>query len=74
MIALHAWRSAHSIAAFRAVYPDRPLIVALSGTDIYSYIRRDPEPVLRSLDLADRLLTLHDLAQKEGSAAAQMES
>jgi putative glycosyltransferase (TIGR04348 family) len=64
MIALHAWRSAQSIAAFRAVYPNRPLIVALGGTDIYSYIRRDPEPVLRSLDLADRLLTLQDLAQK----------
>jgi hypothetical protein len=34
MIALHAWRSAESIHRFRALYPDRPLIVALSGTDI----------------------------------------
>ena len=35
MIALHAWRSSDSIRDFRERYPDWPLIVALSGTDIY---------------------------------------
>jgi putative glycosyltransferase (TIGR04348 family) len=64
MIALHAWRSADSIAAFRAAYPHRPLIVALSGTDIYGYLKSDPGPVWRSLDIADRLLALQNLAQK----------
>jgi hypothetical protein len=49
MIALHAWRSADSIRDFRERYPDRPLIVALSGTDIYDYIDRDPAPTLHSL-------------------------
>ncbi|NEU10819.1 TIGR04348 family glycosyltransferase [Methylobacterium sp. BTF04] len=61
LIALHAWRSADSIARFRARYPDRPVIVALTGTDIYHYLKADPEPTLRSLDLADALVGLHDL-------------
>ena len=64
MIALHAWRSAESIRRFRALYPDRPLIVALSGTDIYEYIARDPAPVLHSLACADRLLALQDLVRR----------
>jgi putative glycosyltransferase (TIGR04348 family) len=64
MIALHAWRSAESIRRFRELYPDRPLIVALSGTDINEYIERDPEPTLRSLAYADRLVALQELARK----------
>jgi putative glycosyltransferase (TIGR04348 family) len=63
MIALHAWRSADSIRDFRERYPDRPLIVALSGTDIYDYIDRDPAPTLHSLRCADRLVALQDLAR-----------
>ncbi len=64
MIALHAWRSAESIRSFRELYPDRPLIVALSGTDINEYIERDPEPTLHSLACADRLVALQELARK----------
>jgi len=63
MIALHAWRSAESIRRFRALHPDRPLIVALSGTDIYEYIASDPAPVLHSLACADRLLALQELVR-----------
>jgi putative glycosyltransferase (TIGR04348 family) len=62
MIALHAWRSADSIHAFRERYPDRPLIVGLSGTDIYDYIDRDRATVIRSLACADRLVALQELA------------
>ena len=65
MIALHAWRSADSIRQFRERFPDRPLIVALTGTDIYDYIHRDPAPTLRSLALADRLVALQDLAYRQ---------
>jgi putative glycosyltransferase (TIGR04348 family) len=43
-------------------YPARPLVLQLSGTDIYDYIRSDPVPTLRSMDLADRLVALNDLA------------
>src|SRR5215470_12922483 len=51
MIALHAWRSADSITRFRERYSTRPLVVALTGTDINEYLDRDPEPTLRSLPL-----------------------
>ncbi len=64
MIALHAWRSAESIRRFRSLHPDRPLIVALSGTDIYEYIERDPIPTLRSLSCADGLVALQELARR----------
>jgi putative glycosyltransferase (TIGR04348 family) len=64
MIALHAWRSADSIRDFREHFPDRPLIVALSGTDIYEYIDRDPAPTLHSLASSDRLIALQELARR----------
>jgi putative glycosyltransferase (TIGR04348 family) len=64
MIALHAWRSADSIRTFRDLYPDRPLIVGLSGTDINDYIDRDPAPTLHSLACANRLVALQELAQE----------
>jgi putative glycosyltransferase (TIGR04348 family) len=64
MIALHAWRSSDSIRTFRGLYPDRPLIVGLSGTDVYDYIDRDPAPTLRSLACADRLVALQELARR----------
>jgi len=64
MIALHAWRSADSIRAFRERHPDRPLIVGLSGTDIYGYIERDRASVMRSLACADRLVALQELARR----------
>ena len=64
MIALHAWRSSDSIRDFRKRYPHRPLVVALSGTDIYEYIDRDPVPILHSLACADRLVALQELARR----------
>ena len=64
MVALHAWRSADSIRRFRELFPFRPLIVALSGTDIYEYIERDPAPTLHSLACADRLVALQELAKQ----------
>lgn len=57
MIALHALRSHESIASFAGRFPDRPLIVMLTGTDLYGDIRTDPN-ARRSLDLADRLVVL----------------
>ncbi len=64
MIALHAWRSAAAVRAFHESWPDRPLIVALSGTDVYDYLDRDPEPTLRSLEAADRLIGLQGLVRQ----------
>lgn len=62
MIALHAWRSADSIAAFKQQYPDLPLVLAMTGTDLYQFIKSHPEPTLASIRSADRLVTLHRLA------------
>ena len=62
MVAVHAWRSAAAIERFKARHPDRPVVLQLSGTDIYQYIKSDPEPTLRAMTLADRLVALNDLA------------
>jgi putative glycosyltransferase (TIGR04348 family) len=61
MVALHAWRSADSIARFANEHPARPLVVALTGTDAYRFIHSHPGPTLRSLELAHVLVGLHDL-------------
>jgi putative glycosyltransferase (TIGR04348 family) len=61
MIALHAWRSADSVRAWRARYPQGLLIVGLAGTDIYRFRHSDPEITVGSMRLADMLVGLHDL-------------
>jgi putative glycosyltransferase (TIGR04348 family) len=65
MVALHAWRSFESILAFRERYPDRPLVVALTGTDIYRFLASEPEVTTRSLEMADVLVCLHDLVYRD---------
>ena len=62
MVAVHAWRSAAAIERFKTMFSERPLVLQLTGTDIYGYIDRDPKPTLRSMELADRLVALNDLA------------
>jgi putative glycosyltransferase (TIGR04348 family) len=62
MVALHAWRSADDIAAFKEKYPSHPLIVAMTGTDLYRFIHSHPEPTLASIKAADELVVLHDKA------------
>ena len=62
MVAVHAWRSAAAIERFKTTFPERPVILQLSGTDIYGYIDTDPDKTLRSMALADRLVALNDLA------------
>ena len=59
MLALHALRSAASIAAWAAQVPRKPLAVVLTGTDLYRDIRSDAA-AQRSLALADRLVVLHE--------------
>ena len=61
LIALHARRSASSIAAFRAAHPEHGLGVVLTGTDLYRDLPASRE-ARRSLDLADRLVVLQELA------------
>jgi putative glycosyltransferase (TIGR04348 family) len=59
MIALHARRSAASIAAFRESPLPRPLAVVLTGTDLYGDLPRSPEAAA-SLDAADQIVVLQE--------------
>ena len=59
MIALHARRSAPAIDAFAAAFPQRPLVLALTGTDLYRDIDSDPA-AQRSLQLATRIVVLQE--------------
>lgn len=65
LIALHAWRSAQSIALFTQKHPDRPVILALTGTDINHFMHVESETVKQSLDYADILITLNDKAKQQ---------
>jgi putative glycosyltransferase (TIGR04348 family) len=64
MIALHARRSHGAIAAFAARYPDRPLVLVLTGTDLYRDIRTDHQ-AQDSLRLATRLVVLQERGPDE---------
>jgi putative glycosyltransferase (TIGR04348 family) len=59
LIALHAGRSAASIAAHAQHLPATPRIVVLTGTDLYRDIHCDADARL-SLELATRLVVLND--------------
>ncbi len=64
MVALHAWRSADSIAKFKQKHPQLPLILSMTGTDLYRFINSHPEPTLASIQAADKIVTLHRLATR----------
>ena len=70
MIALHARRSAASIAAWAREHPHRGLAVVLTGTDLYRDIAVDV-PAQRSLQLAQELVVLQEAAPGELSPALQ---
>ncbi|HLQ37074.1 MAG TPA: selenoneine biosynthesis selenosugar synthase SenB [Planctomycetota bacterium] len=57
LLAVHAGRSADSVAACARAAPARPIVVLLAGTDLYPQFQ--PEPAtLRALQLATRLVAL----------------
>jgi putative glycosyltransferase (TIGR04348 family) len=64
MIALHARKSGDSIARFRARFPDRGLVVVLTGTDLYRDIRGDAA-AQASLEAATLLVTLQERGADE---------
>ncbi len=63
LIALHAHKSFASIDCFHRQHPDRPLVLTLTGTDLYRDIRLH-SGARRAMEWADRLILL----QPEGSA------
>lgn len=64
MLALHARRSHISIKQFSQRWPDRPLVVVLTGTDLYRDIQHDVN-ARESLQLATRLVVLQDMGPQE---------
>jgi putative glycosyltransferase (TIGR04348 family) len=64
LIALHARRSALSIDAWARHWPGRPLIVVLTGTDLYRDIRTDSD-AQRSLQQATHLIALQEHGPSE---------
>ncbi len=64
MIALHARRSHQSIVRYAAAHPECPLLVALTGTDLYRDIRDDGD-AQESLELATGLVVLQEAGLTE---------
>ena len=61
LIALHALRSHDAINRWRREHPDRPLLVALTGTDLYRDLPKSKR-AQQSLELATRLIVLQPKA------------
>src|SRR5438132_815045 len=64
MVALHARRSFTAIEGFRREHPDLPLVVALTGTDLYGDIHTSPD-AQKSLELATRFIVLQPMGMLE---------
>src|SRR6186713_3336302 len=64
MVALHARRSHASIRNYAMCYPDQPLILALTGTDLYRDIHTDAE-AQASMHLASRMIVLQEMGLEE---------
>ena len=64
MIALHARRSFGPIHEFRKLHSGLPLILVLTGTDLYQDIRRSSRARM-AMEMADRLVVLQSMALQE---------
>jgi putative glycosyltransferase (TIGR04348 family) len=64
LLALHARRSHASIRKFRETHPHKPIVLALTGTDVYRDIHIDPD-AKESLELATRFIVLQPKAIEE---------
>ena len=68
LIALHARRSADAIQTWRAAHPARPVVLVMTGTDLYRDIATDAS-AQRSLVLADAIVVLNELGAHQLPAA-----
>jgi putative glycosyltransferase (TIGR04348 family) len=64
LVALHARKSHRAIINYRRQNPDGPIVVALTGTDVYRDIRTSPS-ARKSLDIATRIVVLQPKAIEE---------
>src|SRR5262245_49021513 len=73
LIALHARRSHSSVVRFRQRNTQAPIVLALTGTDVYHDIHEDPR-ARQSLKIADRIVVLQPHALRELTPAERRKS
>jgi putative glycosyltransferase (TIGR04348 family) len=61
LVALHAYRSHLSLVQFRRSYPDKPIVLIMTGTDLYRDMSIHPE-VLQSMKMANTIVLLQPAA------------
>ena len=61
LVALHARKSFPTLERFHLAHPDVPVVVALTGTDVYQDLQTGSE-AKQSLEIASRLVVLQPLA------------
>lgn len=73
LVALHAVKSADMVLEFHRAHPQRPIVLALTGTDLYPRLPRRGAPA-RAVAAATRLVVLQPLALAQLSPAARAKS
>ena len=61
LVALHAKRSYQSIRRFKKSHPTHPVILVMTGTDIYRDLGKTPK-VIASMEMADAIVVLQSKA------------
>ena len=70
LMALHARKSAASVQRFQAAHPGRPVVVVLTGTDLYRDLDTDKD-AQHAVECASRLVTLQPEALGRLNAAGR---
>jgi len=60
ILILHAWRCHAALLAWRQAFPQCPLVLVLTGTDVYRFQHSHAQTVYESMSQADALIGLHD--------------
>lgn len=73
LIALHALRSHQSIKLFKKAFPEKPVVLILTGTDLYRDMQTHPE-VNVSMSIADAIVVLQSAAVQSIPASFQFKT
>lgn len=63
LVALHAYRSHLSIIKFREAFPNKPIVLIMTGTDLYRDLSIHPE-VFESMKISNAIVVLQPAAVK----------
>ena len=73
LISLHALRSHQSIKLFKKAFPEKPVVLILTGTDLYRDMQTHPE-VNESMATADAIVVLQSAAVQSIPASFQFKT